>query len=554
MPVGPEAAKVKSKPFSLFRVTLRKSTSAVPGGKTKPTVGVPHRQGPPDDIVAIAYQSATGVASVHQPVVPAAGRTADVDGERLERTRAEQERISERLQPTSPGGEPVVEQPAAEPSCDDVDQPATEPIHAEQRISEREPPVQPTSPGRGAVVKQPAAEPWRDDVDQPATEPIRMEQERISETEPPVQPSPGREPVLEQPAVEPWRDDVDQPATEPIHTQQERISETEPPVQPSPGREPMLEEPAAEPWRDDIDQPATELIHTQQERISETEPPVQPPSSGREPMLEQPAAEPWHDDVDQPAAEPAEVVSSSIASGSKEVTYFEGSPLDLSTTPTGPPVSEDHPPQAALGTPHEAAGASVLLAGPGLASSSASAGPSGFLTPTEPRAEHTAAEHTVDSPHVPASPARVPGKSAESGVVPSPVIAFPSPVIPTAPRDGGPVVFEPTDHWSSRGVADPAVGEPTAPEVSWLDSLKSFAARVVSGAAEKVSAKMHETVQAALGDEEGHSADPMAKYQKEMRATLRSQRTDYRAHRHVALAGYGGNDTSGYWRQQNLLA
>ena len=466
MPVGPEAAKVKSKPFSLFRVTLRKSTSAVPGGKTKPTVGVPHRQGPPDDIVAIAYQSATGVASVHQPVVPAAGRTADVDGERLERTRAEQERISERLQPTSPGGEPVVEQPAAEPSCDDVDQPATEPIHAEQRISEREPPVQPTSPGRGAVVKQPAAEPWRDDVDQPATEPIRMEQERISETEPPVQ----------------------------------------------------------------------------------------PPSSGREPMLEQPAAEPWHDDVDQPAAEPAEVVSSSIASGSKEVTYFEGSPLDLSTTPTGPPVSEDHPPQAALGTPHEAAGASVLLAGPGLASSSASAGPSGFLTPTEPRAEHTAAEHTVDSPHVPASPARVPGKSAESGVVPSPVIAFPSPVIPTAPRDGGPVVFEPTDHWSSRGVADPAVGEPTAPEVSWLDSLKSFAARVVSGAAEKVSAKMHETVQAALGDEEGHSADPMAKYQKEMRATLRSQRTDYRAHRHVALAGYGGNDTSGYWRQQNLLA
>jgi hypothetical protein len=104
----------------------------------------------------------------------------------------------------------------------------------------------------------------------------------------------------------------------------------------------------------------------------------------------------------------------------------------------------------------------------------------------------------------------------------------------------------------ARGTASSPESAHTAD--SWLDSLRDFVSKYVT----EWKASFGESALPTAAADSGSvalepSVDPMGTYAKDFRAKWRARRTDYRAHRHVALAGCGGKVTPTYWVRQHVL-
>eukprot|EP00967_Tisochrysis_lutea_P089581 scaffold127611_cov45-Tisochrysis_lutea.AAC.1 len=88
---------------------------------------------------------------------------------------------------------------------------------------------------------------------------------------------------------------------------------------------------------------------------------------------------------------------------------------------------------------------------------------------------------------------------------------------------------------------------------SWVDQIKEAVSKCVTQTASRFGGKW-KAVDVPSSKVQDAENEPMSAYQENFRAKLRAHRTHYRVHRHVAVAGYGGKNTSSFWVRQRSLS
>jgi hypothetical protein len=98
-------------------------------------------------------------------------------------------------------------------------------------------------------------------------------------------------------------------------------------------------------------------------------------------------------------------------------------------------------------------------------------------------------------------------------------------------------------------------GRESAQPGSWLGNLRHCIGKYIAEFQDRLSeSALPKDDAGATSGAQKASLDPMSGYAEDFRAKWHARRADYRRHRHVAMAGRGGKDTSSYWLRQHILA